>query len=219
MWASTCLRFQGQIFAFEPDQVNFDRLGQQIILNRLDMVHIERQALWNEPGVKTFTVGKDMENHIPFNGVEVEDGPEKTVSIKVDSLDNYAKTHHIERIDLIKVDVEGGEYFVLEGAKNFLSEQKIVSIQLEFNENLGHGNVLGAETVKNYLLGFGYHLYEFDPGMNTLHPFKLFKGMGQKNLLAIADLSLVQTLLKEKGTDLRFGCAPEKNQLTMKRPS
>lgn len=46
-------------------------------------------------------------------------------------LDTYCEKQNINNIDFLKMDVEGAEYYVLEGAKKMLSENKIFCGQLE----------------------------------------------------------------------------------------
>lgn len=46
-------------------------------------------------------------------------------------LDTYCEKQNINYIDFLKIDVEGAEYYVLEGAKRMLSQNKIFCIQLE----------------------------------------------------------------------------------------
>jgi FkbM family methyltransferase len=55
----------------------------------------------------------------------------QTIEVEVIALDEFTKQHCIERIDICKLDIQGGEYAALEGAKRLLSEAKIALIYLE----------------------------------------------------------------------------------------
>lgn len=55
-------------------------------------------------------------------------------NFKMDTLDNFAKKKRIKRIDFLKIDIEGAELSVLQGAKRMLKENNISFIQFEFNE-------------------------------------------------------------------------------------
>lgn len=50
------------------------------------------------------------------------------------TLDQYAVAHQINQIDLLKIDTEGHERAVLEGAKELIAQDLIRVVQLEFNE-------------------------------------------------------------------------------------
>ena len=47
------------------------------------------------------------------------------------SLDSFCKNEQIERIDLLKMDVQGGELGILKGANQLLAQQKIDVIYSE----------------------------------------------------------------------------------------
>lgn len=52
--------------------------------------------------------------------------------VEVKTLDSFCMEHQIEKIDFLKLDVEGSELNVLKGAKNMLANGKIGWIQFEF---------------------------------------------------------------------------------------
>ena len=49
----------------------------------------------------------------------------KTFEVKTDTLDNYCEKNKIDNIDILKIDTEGSELEVLEGAKNILKREKL----------------------------------------------------------------------------------------------
>ncbi len=66
--------------------------------------------------------------------------------IKVLTLKNFCKQKKIKKIDLLKIDVEGYEYMVLLGAKDFL--RKIDYIMLEIQKNDMYKNYSNAKIEK-----------------------------------------------------------------------
>ena len=56
-----------------------------------------------------------------------------TEVVPLTTLDVYADINEIDRFDLIKVDVEGHEMAVLEGATNLLRRQAVELVQFEYN--------------------------------------------------------------------------------------
>ena len=59
----------------------------------------------------------------------------KPIKIKIESLDLIVKqTGFTDRIDMLKIDTEGHEFEVLKGCTALLENQKISTIQLEFND-------------------------------------------------------------------------------------
>jgi FkbM family methyltransferase len=54
--------------------------------------------------------------------------------VKTTTIDSFMKQQKIEQIDLLKIDAEGHEYQVLQGAKKAIKQKKIKIVQFEFNE-------------------------------------------------------------------------------------
>ena len=50
--------------------------------------------------------------------------------VNTDTIDNYCKDNYIDCIDILKIDTEGSEIEVLEGAKNMLNKTSIVLIEV-----------------------------------------------------------------------------------------
>ncbi len=60
--------------------------------------------------------------------------PIMTEDVSVKTLDDYAAQANVERIDLLKLDVEGWEWRALKGASRLLAEQRIGSVLFEFSQ-------------------------------------------------------------------------------------
>lgn len=57
---------------------------------------------------------------------------DKTEEIQLSTIDHYCKTHEINRIHFLKLDVEGHELKALQGAEHLLANKSIDVIQFEF---------------------------------------------------------------------------------------
>jgi len=55
----------------------------------------------------------------------------KTIKVSTTTLDEFVKQHKIEKIDILKLDTQGTEYLVIEGARQAIQEGKIKLIYLE----------------------------------------------------------------------------------------
>lgn len=69
-----------------------------------------------------------------------------------DTLDNFCKDMNIKNIDFMKIDTQGSEYLVLDGAKEILSKKIIRNIQLEV--------ILGDTYKGQKTIGFYLNLLE-----------------------------------------------------------
>lgn len=106
----------------------------------------------------------------------------ETVStVRVDRLIEKEK---IERIGLIKVDIEGYEYFALKGAEKLLQKQTAPDILFEFSawsERKVQG--LKAGDAQALLMGYGYTIYRVGKN-NKLVPLRDFLTEGDEMILA-----------------------------------
>ncbi len=87
----------------------------------------------------------------------------KLIHVEVDTLDNFLSHHSInQKIDFVKMDVEGMEYQVLEGMKQILSKYKPI---LYLETLISTEGALGFPVLKHieeYLKSLDYKLYAFD---------------------------------------------------------
>ena len=91
----------------------------------------------------------------------IHHGEARHVQVPVGTVDEYCMQRGIERIDLLKIDVEGFELKVLQGAKRMLEERRVDIIQFEFNEM----NVIGRVFLNDFAscLQGSHHLYRLLP--------------------------------------------------------
>jgi FkbM family methyltransferase len=125
----------GKVISFEPQPVIFDCLQNTVALNKLENVQLHRACLGNAPGnVEIFE--PDYSQPANFSGVSFADeGPgdvqysQKKISAPVLTLDSVLQN---QRLDFLKIDVEGMELEVLQGAQEALKKHQPV-IYLENN--------------------------------------------------------------------------------------
>ena len=78
--------------------------------------------------------------------------------IKLTTLDDYIEKQKISRIDFLKIDVEGHEAKVIEGASIALRQKKIKCIQFEYNNNWAAAGFT-FENVFSNLTTIGFKFY------------------------------------------------------------
>ena len=123
-FASRCSK--GKVFSFEPDAQNFENLKRNIELNNFDNVSIYKNALGAT--AETVTLYKIFENNPGANRIlfTKPDVPHQQERIDVLVLDKIAGDFNIPRVDVMKIDVEGFEIFVLQGATQMISKWRPV---------------------------------------------------------------------------------------------
>jgi FkbM family methyltransferase len=95
------------IWAIEPFETTFQRLTETVVSNRpYDRVTCLQCALGGQEGEARMPAGDQPSQ---FRRL-VSGAGEATVPVKVTSLEAIFRTLAIERVDLLKLDIEGGEY-------------------------------------------------------------------------------------------------------------
>jgi hypothetical protein len=108
------------------------------------------------------------------------------VKVSVESLDHILTT---QNPSMIKIDVEGFEYFVLQGAQTVLKSSSLKCIVIEIN---GSGNRYGKSDldITNILRSNGFSPFQYDPLTRTITPTD---GNSNKfNILFIRDVDFVK---------------------------
>lgn len=139
----------GKVIGFEPHPKTFSFLEDNVRINNLlDSVELQNCALGNERGSIKFSsdLGDDMNKVLTAAG--------EGIIVPVKLLDDVAEK--FEKIDLIKIDVEGYEKFVVEGGIKTL--EKTECIYFEISED--HFKSFGY-SVKDLLLILGQIGFRF----------------------------------------------------------
>ncbi len=85
-------------------------------------------------------------------------------TLELETIDAYCHKHQISSIDLLKVDTEGFDFEVIQGAQELLKNKQINFIYFEFfYVGNDHPSKLGGRLmdVHNFLLPFGYRPVSF----------------------------------------------------------
>ncbi len=145
-----------KVIAIEPDPEAADRLRGNAALNGYEIEVIEC-AMGATSGTASFTVGLDTVNcFAPESGCEGL--TERTRRVSVRRLDDIIGSRHVRGV---KIDVEGAEHLVLNGAKSALSEGRIELVQFEWT-NAPSARSHPRQREAALLDESGYHLWRDD---------------------------------------------------------
>lgn len=112
-----------KVYAFEPDKISFEILKKNIEVNKLKNVVAVNAAVGSREGkLELYRSEENLGDHKLFKtplgcAASPLDEGEK---IKVIKLDDFIK----EKVDLIKIDTQGWEPEVIEGAKKLIEKDK-----------------------------------------------------------------------------------------------
>lgn len=114
-------RYPGsRIFAFEPSPGNFRYLQRNA--EGVEDVHVEDCAVGRTDGILTLFLG----GHNAVHTTTAAAGTGPTVDVKSIALGPYLKAQGVDRISILKLDVEGAEVEALEGLGDLLGRTDVV---------------------------------------------------------------------------------------------
>ena len=149
----------GQVFAFEPDPSNFEILKKNVKINNYKNIILEQKAVGDKHGRVTLYQSDNPINHRIFPQIE---RATNQVQVELTNLDNYFDSDMIDKINFIKIDVEGMEFGVLKGMKNILKNNKKIKILFEFvPKDTIEAGFIPIELL-DYLTSNGFKLYCMD---------------------------------------------------------
>lgn len=105
----------GQVYSFEAHPHNFSYLCRNVEANNCTNVACVHKAISNSVGVGTLIEADHPTNHRVGPVLIREDPHDRAISVDTTTLDSYFAQEGWPRIDLIKMDIEGGEKSALEG--------------------------------------------------------------------------------------------------------
>lgn len=142
----------GRVFAFEPQRILSQMLGGNLAINGIWNVKLERVALGAEQRIMSVPP-VDYSQPGNFGAVSLVDG-KATEPVAVMKLDDY----QFARLDLMKIDVEGMELEVLQGAADTIKRLRpILYFENDRNDR--------QEALCEHVESLGYDLYWHTPQM------------------------------------------------------
>jgi len=155
----------GQVIAFEPEKESYNRLLENLKLNDLNNIQVFQKALGNENSqaklyrgetIGNFSLIKTYEKAIDYRIVEIVKG------------DQFVKEQNLPIPRLVKIDVEGYEYVVLEGLQKTLSHPNCEIICCEIHPHLLPSGIT-EEKILKIIKFFGFRQLDIYRRVNDYH--------------------------------------------------
>ncbi len=148
------------IHAFEPTPEISETFRENIRLNQMCNIKVNALGVSRTNGqafLQRFMGGEGIYDGMNF--ISAQKSASADLPVTIITIADYCRQNSITRIDLMKMDIEGGEYDALLGARKLLESQAIGCIFLELVES--HAKRFGHSTVeiKRLLANAGYQIF------------------------------------------------------------
>lgn len=163
------LNLNGKVYAFEPNPKTYAQLQRNCCLNTFAAnIFTYNLAVSNQE--KTIPFYYDKVNSGSATAVFYEDmqGKVEKTEVSAITLDKFIEKEKIAQIELIKIDVEGHEIELLEGAKQALAAKIFKAIQIEFNGQRLHEQGID---LNHFLMLFKENKYRLVEGNDIVEKF------------------------------------------------
>jgi FkbM family methyltransferase len=156
---------EGKVWAFEPVLYSFEKLQLNLAINGLSNTVCVNAALGESKTTVKMNVAKPDSFYLGNSSIvknEKYDSLDATgeldiLDVKMLTIDEYFSSQEVERLDFIKIDVEGYEISVLKGAIATLEKFKPVIVMEYSQSRLAH---LGVDESDFSTILRGYTCYE-----------------------------------------------------------
>ncbi len=147
---------KGHHYAFEPVNVNYERLVEKYATNK--HVSISHYALSNVIGMSPFQYVKSNPSYSGLKQRTYErDEVIETIDVSTNTLDGMGIQ---DKIDVIKIDVEGAEKLVIEGGAKLIEKHKPLIV---FEHGLGGSELYCTnEELYTLLTSLGLKIFTFE---------------------------------------------------------
>lgn len=147
-----------RVHAFEPNPAAYRALLSNVALNGATNVVAHAAAVADSTGEVSFSADETDR----ATGALSEGNGKGTISVPAVSLDSYVEEHAVAQVALLKVDVEGHETRVFEGARNSLGRKLFDVIFYEVCPPLTKAAGFTPEQATQLLMDYGYRINRFD---------------------------------------------------------
>ncbi|UCD31127.1 MAG: FkbM family methyltransferase [Desulfobacterales bacterium] len=144
---------KGQVIAIEPEPYNFEILKRNVELNNFRNIILQNIACSDTNGdIKLYVDDKATTLHSIRKNSDIIG---KEINVQTQKIDTLLLNLNIDKVDLIKIDVEGAELEVLKGSINTLQRCHPSIIYEAWNEEY-------QKKIKKFLVKYNYSIKQIN---------------------------------------------------------
>jgi len=172
----------GEVHAFEPVPKSFRRLVAHVSENGLaPTVRTNMMALWHQAQTVRLNLGSDKASNGGYT-IGVPSEAVDTVTSSGVRLDQYVAENKLNRVDFVKMDIEGAEWFALQGAATVLARWQPTML-VEINRLACRALGYEPERIWEFLKPYGYLMWAVGQSPEMCRSLSSLDGVGCINVI------------------------------------
>jgi FkbM family methyltransferase len=152
---------KGRVFAFEPSPRERRALRLNVVLNRCWNVSVQGTALGSENGEAEFFIVRGEQTGCNSLRPPMLHRATAFVNVKIIRLDDWLSQGRIDRVDFIRMDVEGAELTVLKGGAGLFTRQPRPVVLAEVRDERTRPWGYAAKKILEHLESMDYTWFRF----------------------------------------------------------
>jgi FkbM family methyltransferase len=159
LYTLTAAKYAYKVYSFEPDPLTFANLKKNVEGNFYRNIITINKAVSDRNGESQFFSSSTKKSRASNYLIKDNDNThDESIKVELVALDNFFKDKN-EKIDIIKMDIEGAEFEAVRGMRNLIRANKDLKLFLEFNPHalIRQGTDLSSFLDYLYNLEFSFH--------------------------------------------------------------
>jgi FkbM family methyltransferase len=150
----------GTVIAFEPGPVSFALLNLNVAINNADNITIINKAVSSKSGTELLFICPtgESDNHVSPKFISYQDQARDSMKIETLCLDDFFEDD--QQIDLVKIDIQGGEYRALQGMQKLLLSNPKIRCVVEYAPHYILWENLDQQIFIDFVRSLGFDIYD-----------------------------------------------------------
>jgi FkbM family methyltransferase len=156
------------VISFEPDPYNFSWLKRNLNMINAPLFKAENMAISHQRGSVKFIPSNPDNNMNLWSQIKLDSSSDATeIEVPSLSIDEYCEDQNIQKVDLIKMDIEGAEGMAVDGMMRGLKQKKYKAILIELHPAQLKKSKYSPQSIADAFLSNGYRGYQFNSTFNN----------------------------------------------------